>query len=1041
MKKHDVCVTSTSPVLSSEDFAAFFAVWIVRVCSELGLSAASGRPQLGAAELKQGSREWNALRTAIVASRVVVCIVNVYPEGKWPPPGHEAELAWAAAEGIPVVPFYDADRYKWKEVCNWRTELPSAFRSGLGPIRYRRASHAQAKDQLNDTLRLALADEAAQREAQLLADEGREASEAGEAATARKALELELSRKERRLLGNAAPSKRTPRGEKMGRVAAAALALEDGEWGDGLGLERLGRADFERAGLVERRLERTPSLRDINVEAALQMLSKRAAAAVRPRGVDLLAPRDGGVRLRFLDGKGPADLQVEGRSEPAHHLLAPTRGILKKKGKKSEGEKLSLAASADRASSAKQLRLGASDGGDDPRFRFALQQLQKHLDELKAEDVHELTTVIRSLKDGVQEAVLVVRALPLLRTFLEVHMSLHARALKQDVVVAIVAAMNAHDDSVDVLVNGCGAIAALLAGSVVDARTVDASGEVDCVSLVTKQGGLEAVVAGMRRFAACEALQDRGCRCLALLARGSVANKVSADYRRGGKVESNVILRGQARQLIARHGGVPLLLDGMRRYPANAELQAAGCLALGQLGASEVRVKKRAAEGGVIGLVMRALGQHAEDAGVQQAACGAFRQLASRSQQNKDSIGDLGGVKKICEAAHRFLGTSHRRVPVEAFGALCHLASKHAENKQRIFDCQALELVIEALKVEAEVEVELAYAGCGLLHNLSCDDAIKRHVVKLGGRELAERLEKHSSSAVRGVAHVLARTLAPPETSGGDPFCSMFATRTLGTTNSKRVTSRRGRKKAAAALQGLNDEVEGLDMDAPQPVEECHRQKKTPKVRRMSDDDDAKSEGGASDASAASNFSDGSTYSGSRRHRPGEKKQSTRRFNSAWDEEKSLGEDSTKAPDEDNRSEVSTVVSEASSDASALSLEANECLAKGDLAGALGHEFRVRSWHGAEAPDRRKRLKERRAQGAPAGRGAPDAGVRVAPFATPSEVSVAPSAWSASASAVPRETRETRESGISGRLSRTMSNLEKEATKRLDEVGLSLRRI
>ena len=32
-----------------------------------------------------------------------------------------------------------------------------------------------------------------------------------------------------------------------------------------------------------------------------------------------------------------------------------------------------------------------------------------------------------------------------------------------------------------------------------------------------------------------------------------------------------------------------------------------------------------------------------------------------------------------------------------------------------------------------EPETEMAMACCGLLHNLSCDPDIKRHVVKLGG--------------------------------------------------------------------------------------------------------------------------------------------------------------------------------------------------------------------------------------------------------------------------------------------------------------------
>merc|ERR1740138_1303162 len=94
----------------------------------------------------------------LLASRVVVCIVNHPKEGEFPPPGYSSEITWAAECHIPIVPFYDADRFCWKDVCNWKVDMPQIFRSGFNPVRYHRQAHEQAKKQLSSTIRQALAE-------------------------------------------------------------------------------------------------------------------------------------------------------------------------------------------------------------------------------------------------------------------------------------------------------------------------------------------------------------------------------------------------------------------------------------------------------------------------------------------------------------------------------------------------------------------------------------------------------------------------------------------------------------------------------------------------------------------------------------------------------------------------------------------------------------------------------------------------------------------------------------------------------------------
>lgn len=890
-RRHDVCVTSLKTVESTEDFAGLFTVWIMRVCKDLNLAAMPGRPNLGGVEPKPGSKEEEPLRLALLNCRVAVCIMNLTPGITAMPPGYTAEMSWAEEKNIPVVPFYDADHVGWKELCTWRSSFPNVFRSNIGPVKYRRKAHDESKKQLEAALKDAL-------------DEAKDSAEVeGTAAL--------LSRMEKAsaTVDAEGPSELSKAEKKLREAKAAGLAMTPQDDGDGLADEALGfdRKAFERAGLVETRLERTNSLRDINVDSALALLAKRAAgSAANGEAItgptDVLAARDGGCRLQFVNSQMPPDLKALG-SEPKHRVLQPVKGILKRKGDKPQIEKHGALLSS---MSVKQLRL-SGDSSADRRFRFSVQTLQQHLDGILPNDVHELMTVLGCLRDGVDENALVVRALRLLSGFAEQHLSLHERAIDQGAVQAVIAAMRRHSE-VDVLTTGAAVLASFLSSgcrgadglssSNVEIEVRSAGGDV--VTAVSRSGGIEVITFSMRRFYACELLQQRCCRCLGLLARGSEANRVSG-YRRGKHAESSVMLRSQARRLVSRHGGIDLLLEAMRRFPTNAALQASACLAIGQLGSSELRAKRRAKEGGVVVLVLKVLSQHPQQAVAQRWACAALRHLASNSQELKSSIAKRGGVEALCDSGRRFLA-SERKVTAESLGALCHLASKHAANKRRIFEAGALELALEAMQAPGagseaaapcHADAELAMASCGLLHNLGCDDAIKRHIVKLGGREEAQKLESHSAVAVQTLARMLGRTLAPAADISNDPFGSIFSTRTPGLTAARRATSRRGRKNAQAALRAVRPE-DGETIAANQKAEAEERARRQQRRKEKGgyfkggdpDDDGTVSvtsvRSGGSSGSASS--SSGSNRGGARRF-PGQSKEitSARRFSAHWD--------------------------------------------------------------------------------------------------------------------------------------------------------------
>ncbi|CAK9058588.1 unnamed protein product [Durusdinium trenchii] len=312
------------------------------------------------------------------------------------------------------------------------------------------------------------------------------------------------------------------------------------------------------------------------------------------------------------------------------------------------------------------------------------------------------------------------------------------------------------------------------------------------------------------------------CLCVVLLTSGTEDNKVSADYAQGQHQESSVLLRSQSRRLVARLGGVELLMKAMQRFTRNEPLQRSCCAALGQL-ANEV--KEVDVEQKVVQLLMQALRAPPRAAGGTEASsCArygaqALRHFATHGE-TKSFIARLGGIEELHDLALRGLQAPStnqqlRAAATEALGALCHLASKHPENKLRIFEAGCLELAFQALGssttapaetaegVEAseatEVpEPELAMAACGLLHNMSVDAAIRSHVVKLGGRAAAERLAaSHPEGAVRNLAMLLSKTLKPREEAAGDPFGALFAQRTPGLAAPRRVASKRERKIAS----------------------------------------------------------------------------------------------------------------------------------------------------------------------------------------------------------------------------------------------------
>ena len=95
------------------------AVWIADVLdsSEVGVKAWFDRSDLSEITM-------DSLKQAVEEAAMLITILDPSTfDSEWV----QAENAWALAAGLPILAFYDADRYRWDEVSQWRTEFPHVF--------------------------------------------------------------------------------------------------------------------------------------------------------------------------------------------------------------------------------------------------------------------------------------------------------------------------------------------------------------------------------------------------------------------------------------------------------------------------------------------------------------------------------------------------------------------------------------------------------------------------------------------------------------------------------------------------------------------------------------------------------------------------------------------------------------------------------------------------------------------------------------------------------------------------------------------------
>ena len=84
-----------------------------------------------------------SLRQAVEEASMLITILDPSTfDSEWV----RAENAWAAEAGLPTLPFYDADRYRWDDISHWRTNFPHVFKYQAIP--YTKDFRSESRDRL-----------------------------------------------------------------------------------------------------------------------------------------------------------------------------------------------------------------------------------------------------------------------------------------------------------------------------------------------------------------------------------------------------------------------------------------------------------------------------------------------------------------------------------------------------------------------------------------------------------------------------------------------------------------------------------------------------------------------------------------------------------------------------------------------------------------------------------------------------------------------------------------------------------------------------
>ena len=140
--------------------------------------------------------------------------------------------------------------------------------------------------------------------------------------------------------------------------------------------------------------------------------------------------------------------------------------------------------------------------------------------------------------------------------------------------------------------------------------------------------------------------------------------------------------------------------------------------------------------------ILEAMQRHRDDAAVQEAGCGALRNLAV-NDENEVKLMELEAAQAILEAMKRH--RDHAAVQEGGCGALGNLAN--AENRVKLMELEAAQAILEAMKGHRD-HAGVQAGGCAALRSLAVNDENEVKLMELeAAQAILEAMKRHRDHA------------------------------------------------------------------------------------------------------------------------------------------------------------------------------------------------------------------------------------------------------------------------------------------------------
>jgi hypothetical protein len=300
---------------------------------------------------------------------------------------------------------------------------------------------------------------------------------------------------------------------------------------------------------------------------------------------------------------------------------------------------------------------------------------------------------------------------------------------------------------------------------------------------VLRSGVIVVVIDLMYEIENYEAIQEKGCTILALLASSqnlqvnlSIAQTEGIDLlvlilatystneviqTQACKALSYLSTDPESRLFITSQGGLELLVKALEVYMDNSELVESVASALLNL-SSDADIDLLI-ESGVVETVVEAMRKYPKKSSLQESGMGVLQNVSMKGPQCKAVIAETGGIDAVTSAVKEFL--TEPSVLERAFTTLWSLAVLDS-NQVRISKANGINLVINGMLASIENE-QVQKQGCGCLCTLSSDPSNKDQIRALGGVDaIIFAMRAHYSSelllaeACRALSSLAAETVA-----------------------------------------------------------------------------------------------------------------------------------------------------------------------------------------------------------------------------------------------------------------------------------------